>query len=429
MSRSTAVDALVACWAPKRAAERSHWAKPRLRRTMSSSSPTPTPPTMTIAPATVSARPVVACGSTRARSTCASRPWRRTSAWMVGGSTWGAATGACGQRQTSSVTRPPATTAATTSTITGHMAAPPRPRRADQPHVCPSERWVNVMVAMGISLSVAHDDADPGGASTASASSVRGARTDHTTDDHPTTGAIEHGRLPPTGLGRPRHPLGRAHEGPPVGGDRRRRVRRRLGGAGGEHHRHRAPADQGGAVRRPRPVGRVHQPLARRPPRRLLEPRDQRRHVHGQHAARGRAARAGRRRARAAAPLARGALPRRRAGLRAHGLPGRQRGRRPAAPERPPVGLDAVDEQLPLGPHRRHPRAVVRHGADRERHRPQPGGADRCVGRRRRGQPDRGVRPDVPGHAPPDRRRGRCPARRRCAGRLGLRRPGRDRGR
>ncbi len=74
MSRSTAVDALVACWAPKRAAERSHSAKPRLRRTMNSSRPTPTPPTMTIAPATVSARPVVACGSTRARSICASRP-------------------------------------------------------------------------------------------------------------------------------------------------------------------------------------------------------------------------------------------------------------------------------------------------------------------------------------------------------------------
>jgi undecaprenyl-diphosphatase len=36
---------------------------------------------------------------------------------------------------------------------------------------------------MGISPSVAHDDADPGGART-----VRGARTDHTTDDHPTTG-------------------------------------------------------------------------------------------------------------------------------------------------------------------------------------------------------------------------------------------------
>ena len=48
---------------------------------------------------------------------------------------------------------------------------------------------------------------------------------------------------------------------------------------------------------------------------------------------------------------------------------------------------------------------------------------------RRPGEPDRGVRPDVPGHAPPDRRRGRCPARRRRAGRLGLRRPGRDRGR
>ena len=37
---------------------------------------------------------------------------------------------------------------------------------------------------MGISLSVAHDDADPAGART-----VRGARTDLTTDDHPTTGA------------------------------------------------------------------------------------------------------------------------------------------------------------------------------------------------------------------------------------------------
>ena len=41
------------------------------------------------------------------------------------------------------------------------------------------------MVAMGISLSVAHDDAVPGGART-----VRGAgSTDHTTNDHPTTGA------------------------------------------------------------------------------------------------------------------------------------------------------------------------------------------------------------------------------------------------
>src|SRR6476659_798973 len=40
---------------------------------------------------------------------------------------------------------------------------------------------------MGISLSVAHDDADPRGASTASTSHARGAQTDHTTDHHPTT--------------------------------------------------------------------------------------------------------------------------------------------------------------------------------------------------------------------------------------------------
>ena len=45
------------------------------------------------------------------------------------------------------------------------------------------------MVAMGNSLSVAHDDAEPGGASTDSAISVRGARTDHTTDHLPAAGA------------------------------------------------------------------------------------------------------------------------------------------------------------------------------------------------------------------------------------------------
>jgi len=43
---------------------------------------------------------------------------------------------------------------------------------------------------MGNSLSVARDGADPGGARTGSNRSVRGAQTDHTTDDHPNTGAI-----------------------------------------------------------------------------------------------------------------------------------------------------------------------------------------------------------------------------------------------
>ena len=42
---------------------------------------------------------------------------------------------------------------------------------------------------MGNSLSVAHDDADPGGTRTGFVSSVRGARTDHTTEHHSAAGA------------------------------------------------------------------------------------------------------------------------------------------------------------------------------------------------------------------------------------------------
>ena len=255
---------------------------------------------------------------------------------------------------------------------------------ADQPHVCPRERWVNVIVAMGISLSVAHDDADPGGARTGSASSVRGARTDHTTDHRPAAGAANTvGFLRPGSDDLATHWVERTKGLPPA-----------VTVAGGYVAAWAVLAASITAIgllltkavlsdghgRWDESINRwlADHRVA------VLEPRDQRRHVHGQHVARGRAARAGRRRARAAAPLARGALPRRRTGLRAHGLPGGQRGRRPAAPGRPPPGLDPVDEQLPLGPHRGHARALVRHGADRERHRPQPGGADRRVGRRRR---------------------------------------------
>jgi membrane-associated phospholipid phosphatase len=50
------------------------------------------------------------------------------------------------------------------------------------------------MVAMGISLSVAHNDADPSGAKTGSVRSVGGARTDHTTH-HPTTPATNTARF------------------------------------------------------------------------------------------------------------------------------------------------------------------------------------------------------------------------------------------
>ena len=236
------------------------------------------------------------------------------------------------------------------------------------------------MVTMGISLSVAHDDADPAGART-----VRGARTDHTTDDHPTTGATTTaGFLRPGSDDLATHWVERT-KAPPAGGDRRRRVRRGVGGAGREHHRHRAPADEGGAVRRPRPVGRVHQPLAGRAPRRLLEPRDQRRHVHGQHAARDRAARAGRRRA-ACCCTAGG----RRCSSSAHwASSSRSSWSANTLVDRPRPDVPRLDStpstsSFPSGHIAATPRALVRHGADRERHRPQPGRADRRVDGRHR---------------------------------------------